>query len=436
MSRLRNRLARTVMLSLCALVSGVLPIGPAQAAIEGITGPTFTLTAKAGYISTGDGQNLLAYGYANGAGEMQYPGPTLIVDQGDTITITLINQLPAIAPDAAPNVSIVFPGQENVSANPAGNPASTAQGNLTLEARPTGSVTYTFVASQPGTYLYHSGTDTALQVEMGLTGALIVRPNVGDPLHRAYGHEDSRFDREYLFFQTEMDINIHRLVELGARAMVDFSTYRPTLWFFNGRNAPDSMSDNYVAWLPTQPYGSMAMMHPGEKVLLRLVGGGRDFHPFHHHGNNTWLIAKDGRLLQSASNSGPDLAVSNFTITIAPGETYDATFEWTGQGLGFDIYGHAPGDPMAPNEDGADHGKPLPTVLPDFLSVTIGGFYSGSPFIGQVGALPPGQGGLNPNGAVVFMWHSHTERELTNDDIFPGGAMAMMMIEHPDVPLP
>ena len=435
MSRLRNRLARTVVLSLCALVSGVLPIGPAQAAIEGITGSTFTLTAKAGYISTGDGQSLLAYGYANGAGQMQYPGPTLIVNQGDTVRITLTNQLPAIAPDAAPNVSIVFPGQEDVSANPVGNPALTAQGNLTLEAMPNGSVRYEFVASQPGTYLYHSGTDKALQVEMGLTGALIVRPN-SNPLGRAYGHNDSRFDREYLFFQTEMDLNIHRLVELGARAQVDFSTYRPTLWFFNGRNAPDDMSDNYVAWLPTQPYGSMAMMHPGEKVLLRLVGGGRDFHPFHHHGNNTWLIAKDGRMLQSAPGAGADLAVSNFTITIAPGETYDAIYEWTGKGLGFDIYGHAPGDPMQPNEDPDDHGKPLPTVLPDFLSVTIGGFYSGSPFIGGVEALPPGQGGLNPNGAVVFMWHSHTERELTNDDLFPGGAMSMMMIEHPDTPIP
>jgi hypothetical protein len=30
------------------------------------------------------------------------------------------------------------------------------------------------------------------------------------------------------------------------------------------------------------------------------------------------------------------------------------------------------------------------------------------------------------------MWHSHTERELTNDDIFPGGMMTMMIVEHPD----
>ena len=34
------------------------------------------------------------------------------------------------------------------------------------------------------------------------------------------------------------------------------------------------------------------------------------------------------------------------------------------------------------------------------------------------------------------MWHSHTEREMTNDDIFPGGMMTMMMVEHPSVQIP
>jgi FtsP/CotA-like multicopper oxidase with cupredoxin domain len=427
------------VLSLCALVSGVLPIGPAQAAIEGITGPTFALTARPGYISTGDGQSLLAYGYANGA-EMQYPGPTLIVQQGQTVEITLTNLLPAMLPDPVPNVSIVFPGQNNVTAVAIGNVADTAQGNLTLEAKSGGVVKYSFVATQPGTYLYHSGTDVALQVEMGLTGTLIVRPTGPlDPLRHAYGHSGSHFDREYLFLLSEMDISIHRLVELGMRAMVNFSAYHSTSWFINGRNAPDSMSENNVGWLPTQPYGAMALMHPGEKVLLRLVGGGRELHPFHHHGNNTWLIAKDGRMLESAPGVGPDLAVSNFTITMVPGETYDATFEWTGKGLGFDIYGHAPGDAQVASEDPADHGNTLPTVLPEYQGVTIGGFYAGTPHLvtaDNVGTLPPGQGGLNPNGAIVFMWHSHTERELTNDDIFPGGAMAMMMIEHPLTPIP
>ena len=39
-----------------------------------------------------------------------------------------------------------------------------------------------FIASRPGTYMYHSGSDMALQVEMGLLGALIVRPAMGAEL--------------------------------------------------------------------------------------------------------------------------------------------------------------------------------------------------------------------------------------------------------------
>ena len=57
------------------------------------------------------------------------------------------------------------------------------------------------------------------------------------------------------------------------------------------------------------------------------------------------------------------------------------------------------------------------------------GYPSGSPYLGVFGALPPGDGGLNPNAGFTFMWHSHNEVELTNDDIFPGGIMTMLVIE-------
>jgi len=30
---------------------------------------------------------------------------------------------------------------------------------------------------------------------------------------------------------------------------------------------------------------------------------------------------------------------------------------------------------------------------------------------------------------MFFMWHSHTERELVNNDIFPGGMMTMMIVD-------
>jgi FtsP/CotA-like multicopper oxidase with cupredoxin domain len=398
---------------------------PAWAVVDGVNGTTFNLTAKADYISTGDGNNHWAWGYANGAGTMQYPGPTMIVQQGATVTVNLGNELPV-------PVSIVFPGQQNVSAS------GGAAGVITREAPPSGTVTYSFVASEPGTYLYHSGTQQHLQVEMGLVGALVVRPNVADPLHRAYTHAGTAFDREYLFVLTEIDPAIHAQVEMGQMVLVDNAKRHSTLYFINGRTGPDTLLDSFIPWMPTQPYNSLPRMHPGEKIMLRIVNAGRELHPFHTHGNNTTMVARDGRVLESALGAGPDLSTSDFTIKTIPGETYDATFEWTGKGMGFDVYGHTNSNPstLEPNEDPADHGKPLPVSIPNMLDLTFGEYYSGSPFLGKFGVLPVGHPALNQTAGYFHMFHSHTERELTNDDIFPGGMMTMLIIEPSTVPIP
>jgi len=418
-SRLERLFAAVLLLLICSWHAG------AHAVVDGVTGTTFNFTARADYVSTDDGESLLAWGYANddSTGIMQYPGPTLIVNQGDTVTINLRNELPV-------PVSIVFPGQQGVTAT-AGSP-----GLLTTEVPPDNGlsvVSYTFTATHAGTYLYYSGTRPELQAEMGLLGAIVVRPATAN---QAYAHAATSYDHEYLFLLTEMDPVIHNLVDTGLIDLVDNTTARPVLWFINGRNAPDTLADAYVPWLPTQPYNSLPRMHPGERILMRVANAGRDLHPFHHHGNNATVIARDGRLLESAPGAGPDLGVSDFTIKTVPGQTYDALFEWTGKGLNWDIYGHQPGDPMEPNEYAADHGKPFPVVLPNQSDLTFGGFYSGSPFLGQFGALPPGQGGLNLNAGYFHMWHSHTEVELTSNDIFPGGMMTMVIIEPHGVPIP
>ena len=126
-----------------------------------------------------------------------------------------------------------------------------------------------------------------------------------------------------------------------------------------------------------------------------------------------------------------DLSYEVFTFQAVPGQTMDGIFTWTGAGMGWDIYGHAPGDPLQPNEDPADHGKPFPVLLPEKQDLTFGGFWSGSPYLGAMAALPPGEGGLNPASGFVYMWHSHTEKEMVNNDVFPGGMMTMLVIVPP-----
>jgi FtsP/CotA-like multicopper oxidase with cupredoxin domain len=427
-----------------ALLCGWAGAADAGAVVNGISGTSFSLTAGPASINTPDGDSVLIWAYGVTGSPVQYPGPTLIVTQGSTVTVTLTN--PATMTQ---NVSIVFPGQGEVTAT------GGVAGLLTREATPGGgAVTYSFVASQAGTYLYHSGTRPELQVEMGLLGVIIVRPTGFNPAApTAYGHPSTAYDHEYLFVLSEMDPTIHDLVDFGFSEFVDNTTFFSRFWFINGRNGMDTLMADGVSWLPNQPYGALARTRPGERVLIRLVSAGRDQHAFHPHGAHSLLIARDGRMLSSGPGMGADLGTANFTFTPTPGSTMDAIFTWTSKGLGWDIYGDpaeagfehdctpaGPGNPIdaATGEDCTYHGVRLDSkvVLPGLQDVHFGGWYSGSPFLGYFGELPPGEGGLNLNGGLFFMWHSHNEKELTNFDIFPGGMLTFVVIEPPSVDIP
>jgi hypothetical protein len=256
---------------------------------------------------------------------------------------------------------------------------------------------------------------------------------------------------------SEIDIHIHQEAEAQASGpgpiVLPAGAYHSEYWLMNGRAGPDSMAADGTDILPYQPYGSLTRMHPGERLLVRVVGAGREMHPFHTHGNHVRLLARDARMLLTDTNdlAGPLL----FTIPSLPGGTADGIFTWTGKDLGWDMYdsstahncvdlennttgaatpdGYADATSDYPWEWCADHGKPIPVTLPSLSSLAFGGFYSGSPYLAALGSLPPGEGGLNPGAGFAYMWHSHTERELVNNDVFPGGMLTMLIVEGPNV---
>jgi len=509
---LKTRLLLAVMAAVVSLAA------TAHAATPGITGPTFKLTAQTAYLTQPDGQSIYSWGYGcNGApagfapaaitngtcGPMQVPGPTLIVTEGQTVTVTLTNNLPT----AAGNTSILFPGFQVAT-------TGGVAGLMTQEAAPAGTVTYTFTAASPGTHSYYSGTQGDLQIEMGLYGAVIVLPlpasvpascnsglaasNLtaesfwGEKDFRlassAYDHAKSCYDREYLFQFSEIDPNIHSQAlaqvtaktgcvagAVGCSLEVPTEPYHPAYFMINGRSMPDDMDPNYATEYPHQPYNGNPHMHPGEQVLLRIIGQGRWQHPFHEHANHVRILARDGNLILSQTDATQLAGPALFTTTTTPGMTMDGIFYYTGRGLNWDMYGHNPassdasaklsctpdgngyntGAPTAINyyEWCQDHNKPLqaapfgdvaaggPVTLPDPNILTNGAWYGGSPYLGPdatvrangpTGVTPPsGTIANSPSGEAgfAFMWHSHNEREITTNNAFPGGMMMMMLID-------
>jgi len=375
-------------------------------------GPTYSLDAKPGYIVLSDGNTMYMWSYSLGGQAFQYPGPVLCVNQGDTVTVVLHNTL-------TENVSIMFPGQENVLANGApAQPQFSGSGALTsltnVAPASGGSMTYSFVASKPGTYLYESGTSPEKQVRMGLAGVLIVRPTAG--ANFAYSRADSQFtpEEEFLVFLSEIDPYQHQAAEQNKP--FDLTKYHVHYWLINGRTFPDSIADNFASWLPSQPYGALARIHPYDSTshpypgLARYVNVGFEEIPFHPHGNNGVVIGRDGNPLEGLG--GEDLTFEKFAINIGPGQTWDVLFKWY-------------------DAENYNESNPVPVTIPDIANQTIGMFYSGSPYLGMMGPMPPGMSTLNQCGEYYIISHNHALFQLDAWGMTMAGQITYLRVDPP-----
>jgi FtsP/CotA-like multicopper oxidase with cupredoxin domain len=538
----------------------------ANAAVPGITGTTFTLQASQGYSSQPDGMQIYSWGYGCASGftpvyapavfnppsglgfcpTMQLPGPTLIVTEGQIVTVTLTNNLPP----AAGSTSIVFTGfTPSTTTTAPGSMTATGgtQGVLAMEAANGTTVTYMLnTTGKAGTHAYYSGTQPDLQVEMGMYGALVVLPlhpgvapgsTAASPCvalgHRleggveyrlssaAYDHPATCYDIEYLWQWGEIDPVIHSQAEAQVKAnptctvargclSVVTEPYHPRYYVINGRSMPDDMDADYAPNYPAQPYNGNPHMHPLDQVLIRTIGQGRWEHPFHEHANHVRILARDGNLILSQTDQTKLAGLMMFNTDTWPGQAFDGIFYWSGKGLSWDIYGHTPklndgttrpactaassqlGTSSAcepectPDANGyfthasgavaphfsaagilsngtaaslnygewcADHEHPLEAnpaghvgvggaaTLPDPLVATNGLWFNGTPYLGPDAVvrsrgptpLPPGGALQNPlpESGISFMWHSHNEREITTNDVFPGGMLMMMLVDPP-----
>jgi FtsP/CotA-like multicopper oxidase with cupredoxin domain len=460
----------------------------------------YVLTAHDGYIITPDLNSIYMWGYSAGSDAFQYPGPALCVTEGDTVTITLQDQL--LVPTSFTVVGITgmtFNGVDadgTASGTPLAGPATPtahdlAAGNIVPSVAAGRAGTYTFKATHAGTYLYESGTSPELQDQMGLVGALIVRPaghpdyvydpaetgwtagavnNPSDPGHQTVAAPvgsklatglSTQFDpdREFLHMLTEVDPDLHACFEearLGravkqsppgdggfasrcdptsAPYTYDMTQYKARYWFINGRSFPDTIDANNAEHLPAQPYSALVHLTPRTATdlapaVIRYLNAGPIAYPFHPHGQHEEVVGIDGRPRVAAKPDGSVsvLADDHFGLTIVPGQTLEGFFSWV-DAVGWDPATRPISFGGTAQGFASDYADAPGVIVPQQYDRINGELWSGTPYLGYQASPKPGELQFNECGEYYHIAHNHAAYADTNFGAGVGGMMTFVRID-------
>jgi len=238
-----------------------------------------TGTMPAASLPGAPAAGIAVWGYnTSGAAATAPGGPTLVVNQGDAVAITLHNV------DVPSATSLMIAGQPIIP-----DTTGVTQTNATTYSIPAGVL-------NAGTYLYEAGltADGPRQVAMGLYGALIVRPT-GAP-GQAYAATSTAFDDEAVLVLSEIDPALN-----ASPASFEMSGFAPKYWLIDGKAYPN-----------TDPIATDV----GRRVLLRYVNAGLQHHSMGLLGTHQAIIATGA---QPAANASTVVAE-----TVPAGGTLDA----------------------------------------------------------------------------------------------------------------
>ena len=216
------------------------------------------------------GQPMPIWGFSSTgvAGSASAPGPVLVVNQGDAVSITLHNGL-------AEPMSLAFPGQPSSAFSPGLSTDAAETGTA-----PGGATTYTFSAARAGTFLYEAGHTAggSRQVAMGLAGALIVLPADGTAYGSPAGYPATSYDDDAVVVLSELDPALN-----AAPGTFEMRNFHPAYRLINGKPYPS-----------TDPIST----DQGHKVLLRYVNAGSQTHSMSLLGADQTQVAQDGHALR------------------------------------------------------------------------------------------------------------------------------------------
>lgn len=256
------------------------------------------------------------------------PSPTIRVEQGDRVRVTLRNT------HYFPH-TIHFHGTINPNEMD-GMPQFTQE-----PVRPGDAFVYEFEAVNPGTYFYHCHVQPDIHVQMGLVGMFVIEPDRPDN-HFAYlvpgagrmpdlaRAAAEYYDREYSLVYMDVESPLHRLPQVVADPRelewrmhrdYDSSQARSDTFLLNGRSFPYTLRDTPVR------------VAEGERVRLRVLNAGERTLSLHTHGHHPIVKALDG------TDLAPEQRVSRDVFTVGPAQRVDLELRTTPD----DRYASGPG---------------------------------------------------------------------------------------------
>lgn len=344
-----RRAPRPTRLVVAAVALVLLLAQGAWAISYDLTAGAFTKTLPGGQIVT-----MWGYKLTGTADPFTSPGPELTVPTGETtLTVNLTNALPA-GPAHSPTLhdtSIVIPGLIATGQAPVYQTIGAIPKNRMTSfdrvATPGGgAVTYTFQNVRPGSYLYMSGSNPALQVEMGLYGPAKRLAAPG----QAYA--GVAFDTEATLILGEIDPAMHAAVAGGTYGTPVYPSafdHHPKFFLVNGEPFTSTRAPVFVG-------------AANQTVLLRILNAGLQIHVPATTGAYMTVVGedayeKDHPRRQLALMLAPQKRL-DVTMTVPDGKTliYDRTLDVVNANIA------GPGGMMVFLQSGA---APIPTCRGD-----------------------------------------------------------------------
>ena len=237
-------------------------------------------------------------------GTLITPGPVLEMTEGVSASVKLTAMMAHTLHWHGMDVPTAVDGDPDTSGWVGMMPSSR---NSPTAKRLGMSFTYIFVAPPAGTYYYHCHVDTVVHMELGMMGAVVVRPPGGSKT-QLYA-DGPIFDAEFLWQLHTMDSSWHvpGHIESGP-AQID---YNPDYFLINGVDGAALLADKTTA----------IACSVGQTILVRLVNFGFLTAEIWLGGVMFKVVMSDGRKLARAYETD--------TLLMGAGERYDVLIRTT-----------------------------------------------------------------------------------------------------------